>query len=118
MLAASSPRPARRSPSARPRRTSPEGLGGPRDDVEGAGAQHGVRSPLRDHGMDPPRPVRGDVGQRRSPLAAEIVEEPAQRLGGAVLPSPHQPAGVAVGDHQQVALPRTVGDELSGASSC
>jgi hypothetical protein len=47
------------------------------------------------------------VGERGGALGAEIVEEPTQGLLRAVLPSPHQPAGVMAGHHQQIPLPLT-----------
>lgn len=80
IVEASSARPPRRSSPARCRRTSPVGLGRPRDDLEGVQAQHRTRCPRRDHGVDELRAVRADVGQRGGALGAEVVEEPTQRL--------------------------------------
>jgi len=81
-----------------------EGFGGPRDDVEGVQAQHRGGSAGRDHVVDPLGAVGGDVGELPGSFAAEVVEEPVQRRGIAVLARPHQPAGVVIHDDQQIAL--------------
>ena len=87
-----------------------EGLGGPGHDVERVQAQHRGGGARGDHVVDPLRAVGGDVGELPGPFGAQVVEEPVQRRGVAVLARPYQPARVVIDHDQQVALALAVAD--------
>jgi hypothetical protein len=50
------------------------------------------------------RAEAAEAARVRGAFGAEVVEEPTQGLLGAVLPGPHQPAGVVTGHDQQISL--------------
>ena len=68
------------------------------------------RAALGHHVGDPVRGVGGHVRDLRTPLGAQRVEKPAQRLRVAARRGPHQPATVVVDHHRQVVVVALVGD--------
>ena len=78
--------------------------------MERIGAAHRVRGPLGDDPGDPVGHISRNVGEQRRAFGAELVEEHVQRGVVAARAGPHQPAGVVIDDHDQIAVPALVGD--------
>jgi hypothetical protein len=77
-----------------------ECLGGPGHHVKRVRTTDRGRAALGHHVGDPVRSISGHMGDLRSALSAERIEEPPQGGGVAARRGPHQPTRVVIDDHR------------------
>jgi hypothetical protein len=85
-------------------------IGRPPHDVKGVQAQHDCRAAAGDRVGDPGGRIRAHMGELAGAIGSEGIKEAFQGLLIVAGRGPHQPAGVVVDHHGQVAMALAVGD--------